>query len=362
MPKPPSRSSAATDERRRWLPPVLYGGAVLVVLALAYTLFWFQAAANLRQAADVWRAERVAEGWTVAWSALAVDGYPWRLRLTVEAPLVGQAETDRPWSWKAERGTAQVAVWSPRSVTVRLDGKHDVRLTTAGRGIALTGTAKKAEATATLSGGRIDGLEATLRGLSLEGDDQATIAAADLEARLLPGGPEPTSPGARLRLVVRDATAPALLALPFGPGVAAAVLEADLLGPLTAGPLEAVLPAWRDAGGTIEVKRLRVRHGPAEADADGTIALDGDLQPIGAFTVHSRGFFAVVELLRRRGVIERGAALTAKLVLGAMARPAADGGPPVLSLPVTVQERTLYTGPVALARLPAVRWTGRWPP
>ena len=155
---------------------------------------------------------------------------------------------------------------------------------------------------------------------------------------------------------------PAVFALPFGPDVSRIVVEADLFGPLAPGPPEVALPAWRDAGGTIEVTRFGVRHGPLAADADGTLALDGALQPIGAFTLRSRGFLHLVASLSRRGAIGEGAARAAGLVLGALTRPAADGGPPVLSVPVTLQDRTVHVGPVALARWPPVRWSGRRPP
>ncbi len=36
-------------------------------------------------------------------------------------------------------------------------------------------------------------------------------------------------------------------------------------------------------------------------------------------------------------------------------------GPPTLNLAITVQDRTLFAGPVALARLPAIRWKERQP-
>ena len=49
-------------------------------------------------------------------------------------------------------------------------------------------------------------------------------------------------------------------------------------------------------------------------------------------------------------------AVTAKLVLGALARTPEGGGPPTLNLAITVQDRTLFAGPVALARLPAIDW------
>ena len=75
----------------------------------------------------------------------------------------------------------------------------------------------------------------------------------------------------------------------------------------------------------------------------------------------AQGFFEALEALRRQGVIDGRDAMTATVVLGVMSRRPANGGPASLSVPLSIQSRSLFVGPVAVSRLPEVRWTSEMP-
>ncbi len=109
------------------------------------------------------------------------------------------------------------------------------------------------------------------------------------------------------------------------------------------------------------MERLAITYGPLSAQATGTVALDGNMQPVGAFTAKIQGFRETVDALQERGLVRGRDAVTAKLVLGALAKTPAGGGPQTLNLAITVQDRTLFAGPVPLARLPAIDWED-WQP
>ena len=181
--------------------------------------------------------------------------------------------------------------------------------------------------------------------------------AATVDVGLFPAD-EPTDHSAayEIRARVADVVVPSALALPFGRSIGLISLEARINGPVPDERWPAALEAWRDAGGTIDVGSLRLDHGPLRVQGEGTFALDADMQPIGAFTAQIRGLFDLVEALRARGVVEAGDAVMAKVVLGALARRPDDGGPPVLNVPLTLQDRALYVGPVRMLRVPPVRW------
>ncbi|MCH8237896.1 MAG: DUF2125 domain-containing protein, partial [Proteobacteria bacterium] len=133
-------------------------------------------------------------------------------------------------------------------------------------------------------------------------------------------------------------------------------LEASVTGDLPERLDAEALAQWRDRGGTVEIRRLDIRHGPLAVEGDGTLALDGDMQPMGAFTFLVRGFLEALDRLREAGVIEEHPARLAKTVLGALARnPGGDGGGE-LKVPLTIQERWLYVGPVGIGRMPVLHW------
>ena len=143
---------------------------------------------------------------------------------------------------------------------------------------------------------------------------------------------------------------------PLGHTVAQAELGLRVLKPVLPGPLADTLAIWRDAGGTLEVDRLTLAYGPLTLEASGTVALDTGLQPQAAFSARAEGVFEAVEALRERRVIEIGDALAARLALTALFKTPEGGGAAYLQVPLSIQERTVYAGSVALMRLPRVRW------
>jgi len=165
-------------------------------------------------------------------------------------------------------------------------------------------------------------------------------------------------PGKIAELDVRfsEVRLPRFLSSPLGDGVRELDLEAHLLGDLAAGPVRDSLEAWRDGGGTIEIDRLAVRHGPMALKADGTLALDGALQPIGAFTARVEGFFDVIDALQKTGMVKPRDAIAAKMILGVMSRRPENGGPATLNLALTLQDRRLFAGPVGLMEFAEVDW------
>ena len=62
-------------------------------------------------------------------------------------------------------------------------------------------------------------------------------------------------------------------------------------GAVPDGPLVQAIAAWRDAGGTIELDNLQLEWGGLGVNATGTVALDQNLQPIGAFSGGHRGIW-----------------------------------------------------------------------
>jgi len=129
-----------------------------------------------------------------------------------------------------------------------------------------------------------------------------------------------------------------------------------VLGDVPKEPWPEAIQKWSDKGGTIEIEALKVAYGPLRLQADGTLALDGELQPIGAFSGRAEGFYETVDALRERGLVRGRDATAARFVLGALAKQPEWGGPAVLELSLSIQNRRLYTGPVPLLELGRLRW------
>src|SRR5260221_522214 len=132
-------------------------------------------------------------------------------------------------------------------------------------------------------------------------------------------------------------------------------LAGAVKGAVPPGQLRQALATWRDDGGTIELEEGALRWGSLAASANGTLALDAALQPIGALTATIENHNAVIDAAVAGGTLRADDANLAKVLLGLMAKPGADGKKR-LTLPVTLQNRRLYLGPAQIAVLPAITW------
>ena len=138
-----------------------------------------------------------------------------------------------------------------------------------------------------------------------------------------------------------------------------ATISADLAlsGPLPGG--RAPTPraeAWRDGGGTLELRSLAMRWGSLGGTARATLALDETLQPMGAGMLRLTGAADVLDALAEAGLVGRRAALTARGLLPLISRPSAGNGAPEIEVPVTLEDRTLTLARIPVLRFPPLGW------
>ena len=146
----------------------------------------------------------------------------------------------------------------------------------------------------------------------------------------------------------------------IGQDITAIVLEGVLNGPMTNEPgLAAQARFWRDGGGSLDVSRLTVDWGATRLDATATLALDDDLQPMGAGTGKLMGYGVALDALAANGVFRHSAVQAAKAVLSLLASTSAEGKPEVVDVPLSLQFRTLSVHQVPLVRFPELEWSGR---
>ncbi len=109
-------------------------------------------------------------------------------------------------------------------------------------------------------------------------------------------------------------------------------------------------------GGVLQIQRFVANWGPLAVTAEGTLALDGQMQPLFAGTATVRGYSEAIDALVQARMMAPNQATGAKIALAAMAKPADDGGPPAAKLPITIQDGFLFVGPLKLAQMPRIVW------
>jgi hypothetical protein len=335
-------------------------GGVVATAAVAYAVAWMVIADGFRDSIAAWTEARRADGYSIAYDRIDVGGFPTRIEATIGLPSFGTGGDVPAWTWRGGHAVVRMWPWTPDQVRVDLAGDHDLTIRQGGRAVSYRGSADRLLAILDIAGGRVRAVKVVGGEIALRGDvGDMSMATIRLDVWHRPDIDEAGKPPSiRLHLTTEDIRLPAIAALPLGNHIGRVEAKLDLMGEPSRAPLSTAFAAWRDAGGTIEVRHLVTEYGPLALIADGTVALDRNLQPIGAFTAEIEGFFETIDALRDRGQMRPGDSALAKLVLGILAERPPNGGAAVLKVPVTIQDRVLSAGPVDLVTLPILVWPG----
>ncbi len=316
-----------------------------------YTGYWVYLAHRLQAEIGPWAEAQRARGTALSWDSLAVEGFPAVIRLRFTQ---ARAAAEKPLSYSATAPVllAQTRLWEVRRWRLSAPSGAQVELPGEAGGVAaaaLDGTVDLGDA----GGARID-----LAGRALTGSGIAAgVTVATAEARLvLPAG-TPAShrdPAFAVSLRLSDTALPVTVPS-FGKEIQTLSLGLTLKGALPPGRLRDALALWRQDGGTVELTDGTLHWGALEASANGTLALDDQLQPIGALTATIENHNAIIDAAVASGTLRAGDASLVKIVLGMMAKPGADGHQQ-LTLPVSLQNDRLYLGPAQIAALPRFTW------
>jgi hypothetical protein len=344
----------------------IFALAIMAALAIAaYGGWWLHAARMVHRSIETWAETQRAQGLRVELADVAVQGFPLRLEAVASRFAVGRDVPVR-WRWTGPRLTASVPPWGSREVQVSFPGTHTVEFDAADGPKTITLTADKADGTVHVTdGGKISLVTVALGPTRAELPDlgPAKLAALDLSIGAPPQGATLSASDPRSPEVGRVAVSADGIELPekatpaLGGRIAHAALELVLRGAIPAAQTQAALAAWRDAGGTVELTKLRLHWGELQAEADGSAALDAALQPQGALTTRAWGVESAIDALVADGAVRPRDGAIAKTVLRATAKPGTTPGiPPEVEIPLTIQDRKLFLGPVPIARIPTVIW------
>ena len=329
--------------------PLIAAGLVVLACA-AYAGYWFHVAGQLRDGIPAWAAAQRAQGYELAWQALEVRGFPFAFRVQLAGATLHAA---RPFAYEA-KSDAVVATAAP----------FDLRTWHVATPEGLTLDAPLLLAgldAASFAGSVALGDEATVVTLAaheLAGRGAARgFSAAAFDARITvpQRAPEDRRDTAlSLTAAMKDAALPAIPA-PLARKLDTLSLAASVRGPWSSSGFNQALVQWRDAGGTLEIENVHVVWGETVLDLDGTLALDGAMQPEGAMTGTIAGADKAVDAAVAAGAMQPRYAGVAKSVLRAISAKD-ENGTDALHVPLTLQDQRLSIGPAVVAVLPHIDW------
>lgn len=342
-----------------------YGAAALIGLAaIVYSAIWWISADRLRGELDGWAADMRANGWSVSYDRVRIDGYPVSVTATVDAPSIEAPRSAGGWSWRGPRLTATIRPWNPGRIVLDGAGVHRLRLAdkewepirvTVGSSFGLVLLLAEARATKIVLNLEDVAIDATVDGLpkNIEEAD-ATILLPEQPGRADRGrGSEPAGPTIALRLAkIQFST---VEATGRGLGIEEASWRAKLIGPLPREATARALAVWRDGGGTLEIANASIGSQGASARGSGTVALDRDLQPLAALSIRIDGYRELLRSLVAQGWMKRNDAGAIRLGLDLVAG-ASSGRKGEIAMPLTIQNRRLSFGPISVTQLPWIDW------
>ena len=329
----------------------LITGGALIAICGGYTVYWYLAAAEIRAGVDSWAQDRRENGWMVELGEPTVAGFPFRLNLFLQAPVL--AGPGNLWRWEMPNVKASARPWELTDIEMSVPGVHNLK--TRWGGIVLT--LASAEGGMNIRSGKPHKIFVRLTGVDWSQSRKIRTQIDTLIVRVEDAVPadRKTGNGATgmgIAIDARNVTLPQAWKPPLGNGLSRMSVEAVAIGPFEPrGTLSDALARWRDAGGALEISVFALDWEALSIRGDGTFALDENLQPQGAMTAEIDGVEKTSDALIAAGVIDARTAFAAKVANRALSF---GGGP--MRLPVSIQRQGLYLGPVPLLWLKPISW------
>ncbi len=326
--------------------------AVLAIAAIAgYGYYWQSMAGKLRDGLAPWAEAERARGYVVHWDEVELGGFPGAFRFRFSKPSFG-AERPLPVTLDAPSIVASATPWNLHHW--QLAAPEGARLSGPGGIVGVDLARIEASSGVGPSGGVVLDLVASgLDGIGLAQATRIANATAHIE---LPAHAPASHTDSALDAALQLTEVKLAAGVPgFGDTLAELAVSVQVKGAVPAGSFQDALSHWRDEGGTIELKEFRLRWGGLLVDANGTLALDANLQPEGALSAIITGQDAAVDLAVTAGTLQPQDAGIVKAVLGVLAKPGPSGDK-AITVPLTLQESRLYLGPAALGRVPRISW------
>jgi hypothetical protein len=335
--------------RRRWL--LIFPALALLTIS-GVSIYWYVVARQVSRGTLAWIAQRRAEGWMVSASGPSLTGWPRTAAVVLAGFRIVGGEPDIPGgvSWQTDHLLIGLDLLHPDHVDALTSGEQRI---------------------GPLSGPVV---EYTTELTRLRIPLQSSVPTAELTARafrvgsaglaigtahaLFEANPMAGKAQAALNFALdtRDVTLPPHINWPLGRHIASLSANAAVNGPIPPPHgFTADTRAWRDGGGTIDMRRVDLHWGPLDGSLRGTASLDQDLQLLASGDLDASNYAETLDVLAARGIIGADAALAAKAVLSLLAAVPASG-PAHVTVPFTIRDGILAVRGIPLARLPTLQW------
>jgi hypothetical protein len=328
---------------------------LLVVVAGAYSAFWFHAAGNIQDGLVAWVQSSRADKFDISWEKMRVTGFPVAFRIELESAKMRDGARIPSPEVRIRSLSGVARPWNLTDWQVTASDGITADLVAPGDKMPVKFVTQNAEGVVWIPPEGGWNLWLRLREADLHAISQIQLGSTDawIEVPSEPGGRH-GDPKMAIAVAAHRVEAPAALG-PLGAKLDELEFAATIKGALPNGRLTEALTAWRDGGGTIEVDNFGLRWGGVSATGLGTLALDEELQPVGAFSGEVRGYDKILTALVDGGRMRASDAGLARIALNLLAKTSSDGKP-AIKTSFTIRNGQMFLGPAKLGTAPRLSW------
>jgi hypothetical protein len=244
------------------------------------------------------------------------------------------------FSWRSERLRIDLRPWDLQRLRLEATGAQQLQLKSTADALDMTVNATGAEGVVLLArAGGLTALSLILRDVRATDAEQGQILRTD---RILADFAQPDRPpiahtetALEMSLAAEDIELARIDAPLLGKTIGSLRVKAEVLGPLQG---ETINLVW----------------GALDLRANGTVALDERMRPLGALTADIRGYEETLEALAEAEILRRDILPASRVTLNLLARTDPNDGRRVLTVPLTAQDGALFLGPIKLSEIPEV--------
>ena len=286
---------------------------IVLVLAAAWTVYWFVASGIARDRFQDMRERFAAKGLTLACASESWGGFPFHFEFTCTSPVITLAG-------KAEAQSKELLLvalaYAPQQIVALLDGPTTVSTSTLKQ---VTATHERAVAAITFDGGGQPKMSAEFPAIVIDGVGSADMLR--LHSRPSSAGGTDIALSAT-KLSYQPSGKPAL-----------AIDEAGLLGSV-------------QDDHKLKIDKIEVQQGQLRCSGSGSVALDDQHRVAGQVDTETNDIGALLTLLSPQLNLTDAQATSLRAMLGLLGNEA--------KVPVIARDGTLYLGPFKVTDIPPI--------
>jgi hypothetical protein len=342
------KGARGTKPPRRVLPQGTAFVALLVLVAIAWTVLWRFAAGESEKTVAAWIEREKSFGRIWSCPDRSIGGFPFGIEIICAKPHFDGLIFGRHFSGGLGGFRAMAMVFHPTAVTTRLgspfavlsdDGQTNVELAWDGLNVVLTGTPQGLWHVDI--GGKNLVWHGTVKDVGAVGGSAGRLSAEAAER------PDQADRAYDFNVTVSAATLPDIdrfldASVPANIEARGTVTQASFDPGRT---LPENMDAWRAAGGRLDLAEASLAHGDTNFSAHGSLSIDDLHRVQGKLDTESRGFEPVLTRLGVNPTLVTAGALLSSILSGGSPGNA-DTPPDKLAVPVGFDSGRLTIGPV----------------